>query len=401
MIKKNIPIVCGGFGAASLQEEEMKGLYGIIDYFCIGEGEELIVQLYNFIKYKKGLIKNIPNLIYFDKENLIKNRYQRMNELDKLPFPNRNILKKFNVYRNKLISISATRGCPYHCSFCSVHTIWKNQWRCRSIPSIIQEIHSIDDTFHPKIINFEDDNLSYDKEWFGFLLDELIRINFDNRIEFTAMNGMNYHQLDENIIKHMKRAGFKSINLSISSLNEKDLTCWERPSGKNSFFKIIKLLREYSFKITVYFIIGAPGQNWKNNADTIIQLSEQSVYLGGSIYYLTPNQKLAQDYLVSFPKERIYYRSTSFYSIAGDFSPLDKITLLRLTRLINYIKSEEKLSQLDIQWINKIMKTNMFWGKRNNRLDFEIPTNKEILKYYFQQIKNHPVRTINDKKIYL
>src|SRR5207244_12766369 len=68
-----------------------------------------------------------------------------------------------------------------------------------------------------RVIDFEDDNLTYYKSTFKELCRRLIA-RFPNReMEFVAMNGISYLSLDDELLELMFAGGFSQLNLALVS----------------------------------------------------------------------------------------------------------------------------------------------------------------------------------------
>ena len=93
-----------------------------------------------------------------------------------------------------------SRSCPHKCSFCSVHTTFGTNYRRRSLENVLEEIELRYQQGY-RVIDFEDDNLTYYKSTFKELCRRLIA-RFPNReMEFVAMNGISYLSLDEELLR--------------------------------------------------------------------------------------------------------------------------------------------------------------------------------------------------------
>ena len=110
-------LICGGAHPTLNPEESMRE--GALDAICIGEGEEPLAELCDYITYGKE-IHNIPNLWVRNNNEIHKNSLRPLINLDNLPFSDRDIFnyKSLLHERMKEASVMASRGCPYECSYC-------------------------------------------------------------------------------------------------------------------------------------------------------------------------------------------------------------------------------------------------------------------------------------------
>jgi radical SAM superfamily enzyme YgiQ (UPF0313 family) len=45
--------------------------------------------------------------------------------------------------RKPVTEIISSRGCPFNCIFCSIHTVWGRKWRARSSGNVVDEIEML------------------------------------------------------------------------------------------------------------------------------------------------------------------------------------------------------------------------------------------------------------------
>ncbi|MFH1642551.1 MAG: radical SAM protein, partial [Nanoarchaeota archaeon] len=138
--------------------------------------------------------------------------------LDDLPFPARHIVdqsiyKKRGVWAN---GIFATRGCPYHCNFCSIPAIDKRV-RFRSPNLIVEEMKQCVALTGMKLFNFSDDALTIKQEFVFQLCEKILKLPF--KIKWEAQSRINY--VDRPMLKIMKRAGCTKLLFGIESGNER------------------------------------------------------------------------------------------------------------------------------------------------------------------------------------
>lgn len=139
--KLNIKIFWGGPHATVLPEQTLQNPN--IDGVVIGEGEKTILDLVknlNSLENVKGIMfKKAKKIIKCPPQQLIKN-------LDSLPFPAWNLIKRFPrsplLYNQKCCYMETSRGCPFNCGFCFCQ--FGKKWRCKSIKRVMKEIDYIE-----------------------------------------------------------------------------------------------------------------------------------------------------------------------------------------------------------------------------------------------------------------
>ena len=90
-----------------------------------------------------------------------------------------------------------------------------------------------------RVIDFEDDNLTYYKSTFKELCRRLIE-RFPNReMQFVAMNGISYLSLDEELLELMFQAGFSHLNLALVSSDKTVRETTKRPHTLEAYLKIV------------------------------------------------------------------------------------------------------------------------------------------------------------------
>ncbi len=139
-IKKLLPdvkIIAGGAFATFYYNECLNE--SKTDFVLQGEGEISFLKLSRYLLYSEGNLEDVDGLVRKkDGEIVINERKDRINNLDSLPFPNRNLvnLSKYTIP----FTINTARGCPGDCIFCSSRAFWGHRVYMRSDQNIYKEI---------------------------------------------------------------------------------------------------------------------------------------------------------------------------------------------------------------------------------------------------------------------
>jgi radical SAM superfamily enzyme YgiQ (UPF0313 family) len=300
LIKSNfdIPVFIGG-NHATIFAKEIQKRTPQIDHVLIGRAEK---SLPNFLSNITGQKINTDEIDW----KMVKPAHQLVQP------------ESYKIGKKNYISLLASRGCPYLCDFCNIHQMFGRKINYRSTNTVIKEMVFNYENRNVRIFNFEDDNLTFNKKWFKSFLTEIIKEQTLNHIELTAMNGICYPTLDEEMLVLMKQAGFKQLNLSFVTKDGNLRSKHNRPQKDKTedkhFEKIVKMANELDFFITVYLIMGLPNQTYEEIKESVNYLLDLSVLVGPSIFYLPPGSQLFAQLNIpeNIKNNWNYYRSSAF-----------------------------------------------------------------------------------------
>lgn len=321
LIKKNfrLPIFIGGNHATAFAQE-IKARTPEIDHVLPGPAENCLP---NFLR----------KLGFNPAEEPVD--WKRM-------MPSHHLLEgdDYRIGKKNCVSMIASRGCPYSCEFCSVHLMFGREINYRPLEKVIQEMRWNYAQKNVRIFNFEDDNLSFDKQWFLQFLKEVSRDSVLKNIELTAMNGICYPTLDKEILTGMRKAGFKQLNLSFVTQSPELKRKYHRPHALYNFESLIRTAQKLGFFITVYVIIGLPAQTFEEIKTTIDYLLQLGVLVGPSVFYLPPGSRLYERLQLATEIKNIWnlHRSSAFALETEHLNRAQLINLFTYARMKNLEK---------------------------------------------------------------
>jgi anaerobic magnesium-protoporphyrin IX monomethyl ester cyclase len=274
----NIFLIIGGPHATLRPEEVIEDNF---DAICIGEGERPMLKLANMLekgespsKIKNLWIKN-NNVI---EKNHLASFYQ---EIDLLPFPDREMWEEFVDYRPNFkeqnITILLGLGCPYNCTYCINHVLRKiadgNYVRYRSPQKIIEEIKLLHEKYPlEKSMFFEIESFNINSKWAAEVCQEIEKYNrsIDTPLSFRInMRIMQNSNLDS-LFKTFKRANITSLNIGIESGSERvRKEILKRKYSNKDIIGITNLAKKYGLDYNFFIMIGLPGETIKDFKETI------------------------------------------------------------------------------------------------------------------------------------
>ncbi len=341
IVKKELPecvIVLGGHHPTVMPENVMKCKH--VDYIIRGEGE-LAFPVFLRALNKNENLEKVPGIVFRKNDGtLFINSPAIVEDPDQFPIPAMDMMKSTYYQRGKkpAIVVVSSRGCPLKCTYCCLANS-PFTYRRRKVSSVLDEIDIAFKKQKKGLIDFEDENISLDRKWFKHLLGEIIKRYGEGKLELRAMNGLFPPSLDEDTIKLMKTAGFNTLNLSVGSMSSEQLKKFNRPDMSKSLEQVLFYAQKYALKSVCYLIAGAPGQKAEDSLSDLIYLARKPVVIGLSIFYPSPG---SADYIYLEKKgllpEHFSMLRSSAIPVSDTTSRIEAITLLRLSRIINFMK---------------------------------------------------------------
>jgi radical SAM superfamily enzyme YgiQ (UPF0313 family) len=335
-LRLDVPILMGGSHVSAIPLSVLSDPN--VDFIIRGEGERPFVE---FLKAWEAsqLLAQVPNLGFKRNGERILNPIADNFPLDQLPVADFSDLSpaRYLFDRKPLCFITTSRGCPHQCTFCSVHSTFGEKFRRRSPENVLSEIRQRYSEGY-RVFDFEDDNLSFSREDLKAILSALIAEFPTNDLRLVAMNGISYLSLDREILELMKKAGFRSLNISLVSANADVLTRLKRPHTLSKYLDVVNQAHGLGFDIVSYQILGIPYETMDDMVDTMSLMASLPVLIGASIFYLTPGCPITAEFPEMTESDIFKARSTAMAVETDQFRRDDLYTLFITARIINFLK---------------------------------------------------------------
>ncbi|HBW21950.1 MAG: hypothetical protein A2X28_01870 [Elusimicrobia bacterium GWA2_56_46] len=257
----DVKIIIGGVHASIYYEQLLKNFE--VDCAVIGEGEETVVELLGALA--SGLsAAGIRGAAYKENGAVVKNPDRPLIEdLDALPFPRHDL---FIQPDREMACILTTRGCPFRCSFCCLHTISRRKFRKRSVKNVADEVEYILKTFkNINTIQLADDTFTLDQPRAIEFCKEVIRRNI--KVKFLCSARIKPASVE--LFKLMEQAGFTGIGFGLETGSAKLLRSIHKNITREDVLETFRMLKDVDIKIVTYLMVGFPGENRDTLAETI------------------------------------------------------------------------------------------------------------------------------------
>ena len=252
-IKKVLPeciIVAGGAFATFVYKDVLGE--SAVDMISTGEGEYSILAICDSVIRHKCKLSEIAGTILKEKDGSIINHgiYERISNLDLLPYVNRDLVKAENY--SIPYTISTSRGCPGACIFCSSRRFWGNTIYMRSAKNIIGEMNEIHSKYNSNTFQISDDTFTASKK----RATEVCNYIIENDLNFLWGCESRADVITEDFAKLLKRAGCNKIQIGMESADNDVLRALNKFVTIEQIEKALEILSNEGMYITLSFIIG-------------------------------------------------------------------------------------------------------------------------------------------------
>lgn len=293
----NIKIVWGGVHPTLLPEDCLKE--SCVDIVCMGEGEELIVELAQRLSCANPL-EGMDGIGYKkDGKFIIGKRKPFLNELDKYR-PDWSMVDDFERCVTVLpdgrrqVDFVTSRGCPYNCSFCYNLKFNERKWRKHSFEYVVGQIGYLKNNHDIRAIQFHDDNFFVDMDRAFGILDRLKSIDV---IATSCM--IRLEVLDEDILNRLRGLGVRRIFVGIEAGSERVLKLINKGLTRELILEKFRLLSKFSdIAVTAATIIGFPTETWNEIC--------QTVDLGVKLSDIFPDIVVTFQTFIPYPGSHLY-----------------------------------------------------------------------------------------------
>jgi radical SAM superfamily enzyme YgiQ (UPF0313 family) len=229
--------IVGGHHATVVPEDFITPF---IDIVVIGEGvftfKEIISQL-----DKKGTCGVIPGTAYAKNGKVVINQYDSLEDLDSLPFPNRELTRKyrehyFSEWMKPMASMRTSKGCAFRCNFCALWKLTNGKYLTRKTEKIVEELSRIEEKF----IFFADDESLLGKARMEALANLIKKAGIKKHYFLYARTDTIAKNYD--LIEKWKKVGLERVFVGFEFFRDEDLKSIRKQSTTKNNIEAIHVL---------------------------------------------------------------------------------------------------------------------------------------------------------------
>ncbi|MDT8325490.1 MAG: radical SAM protein, partial [Bacteroidota bacterium] len=294
-------LVIGGPHISLSPENAAAGVY---DAACIGEGEYPMLELTEQLSAGRHP-SGIANMWLRGADGTMEKNENRpfIQDLDALPQPDRGMWKPWvDTSDPYLPTVLLGRGCPHRCTYCSnhaLHCLSEGRYvRFRAPERIVAEIEEVRSAADPHIhtVFLEIDTITADKDWTHRLCDALQRYNsgLQRPLRFRCNFRITRHANDDALFRALAEANIRHLNIGLEAGSERiRKEVLHRRYSNEEFRDVVALARKYDIAISLFNMIGIPGETPEDHMETVrLNREARPAEMLTSIFYPYPGTEL-------------------------------------------------------------------------------------------------------------
>jgi anaerobic magnesium-protoporphyrin IX monomethyl ester cyclase len=303
------------------------------DVIVIGEGEATVEELLPALRAVRAgrdlpsSLAGVRGLAFLDGHGHVHKTDARplLPCLDNQPWPARDAINMDRYlgawnerHGSTSLSLLTSRGCPYHCRWCSHVEVFGKTHRRRSPGAVADELQWLCERYHPDAIWYADDVFTIDYGWLDEYAVELKRREL--RIPFECISRAN--RLNAHVIDTIARLGCFRLWIGSESGSQKVLDAMQRGVTVEQVRNAVKLAKAAGIETGMFLMWGYAGEDDDDIEATIdhVKQADPDLFLTTVVYPIkgTPYfDEVAPELLSTKPWEE---GSTRDYLVRGRHS---------------------------------------------------------------------------------
>lgn len=281
----NIPIMAGGPGinhtsANGLTNGKLLLDRNLIDYYCLGEGDEVL----------PAWLEGTRNMLGINsKQHLHESWVPQIDDLDtKYLVPSYKKIDTFNYHNieNKnsaIFSLSTSRGCVRNCSFCDIGATWK-KFKFRSGKQVANEVLKHHQEVGATHFTIVDSLINGSLKSFTEFNQEMIQI----KQKYSSLQNFSYNGMfivrdskshTEKFFATMKEAGCESLAIGVETGSDRLRMDINKKFTNQDLDHHFEMCQRYGIRNSLLTFVGYPTETEEDFEQTLAMLERYQKYL--------------------------------------------------------------------------------------------------------------------------
>jgi radical SAM superfamily enzyme YgiQ (UPF0313 family) len=259
-----LKLIVGGQQATFLPDEMLAP--GHFDAVVRGEGELTLAEILT-----RGTFAGVQGVSWRNDGQVVHEPDRPLIEdVDSILPPARDLLPDRTAYRMgdyRVEGIESSRGCPFHCSFCSIRNFHRGRWRAKSVARVMREVDWLIEHYtDPMVIYFADDNFANNIPRVIEICKAIVERK--SKAYFWCQARVDVMAKHPEVIEWMGKAHFAAVLAGIETSVPRLLKSARKGTSLEQISSAIELLHKQDIGVWGTFTLGLPGETAEETAMT-------------------------------------------------------------------------------------------------------------------------------------
>jgi radical SAM superfamily enzyme YgiQ (UPF0313 family) len=256
MVKAEYPralVVVGGPQLSIYPKESLT--WECFDMAVVGDGEETFLDICDHVESGSELDNIAGTVVRTKSGEIVQNPSRPVpKDIDRYPMPAWDLLPMGSYNCLTLLkpfaTMVTTRGCPWHCGYCS--QVYSEKLRFRDPLLVVDEMEWLEKTYGVREIVMFDETFTIGKKRMRKLSEEILRRNLKVKFNIRAR----VDTVDRETLQLLKRAGLKSIHMGVEAGTDRVLKIMNKQITREQTERAFRIAREVGIETRGYFMVG-------------------------------------------------------------------------------------------------------------------------------------------------
>jgi anaerobic magnesium-protoporphyrin IX monomethyl ester cyclase len=263
--RREIPVIWGGIHPSIMPEKCLED--SPVDYVVIGEGENTMLELANYLLHGgQGDPSRIQGLGFRSTAGIVITPPRDFEpDIDRFRQDWSLVDMRNYIRADRSFYFITSRGCPHNCGFCYNQQFNKRRWRAHSPEFVLRELGAIQQATGIRQVIFDDDNFFTDPKR-GL---EIIRRLQDIGIRCQWVE-VRCDYISESLVRELAAAGVEKLFIGWESGSPETLERISKGIDRECIKESFRIIgRHKSIQVDASAIIGFPWEKRKNIRQTV------------------------------------------------------------------------------------------------------------------------------------
>jgi len=284
LVRRSLPnaVILAGGGHLSLNAEKILLDTPELDYVIIGEGEETLLELIQWLEVNdKGEPCNVKGIMRRQNDQVRTSPARPLiPDLDTLPMPgyHKIDLNHPSYYLHgmgrRAVGISTSRGCGDSCTYCSEAVLWNSNWRGRSGGLVVEEMLMLNRHYDKSLFVFNENSFNQNRKRNESFLEHLGMSGLT--CDFWFQSRVRDILRDRDLLDDFKRLGCYEVMLGVESITPETLRNYAKKQTFEEIREAAELLRSRGMMVMTNVMFG----DIDDTEQTLKEIYEFAVNIG-------------------------------------------------------------------------------------------------------------------------